>query len=217
MSAVSWGSFRLENLLGANDPYTLTPLQAGEHAVYCTNCRLGFHLSTVEFLRRENGGMCSSCNAVGRWQPVILPGGEGLPPVVDLPVVMPGSDEHVVRLDKIWDHVGQFVTFEGYVHQVHQSRSSGTWFVKFEQTRSPIEGFRLVIYNGYTRHWNDAGLNIHDYAGQTIRVRGLIRDDPNWGIQMLIDQPGVIAIVDKPESSEPRPEPPTQRIIWKTE
>ncbi len=231
---LNWGVFHPESLLGANDPYQLSPLLPGETIIYCENCNLGFHATTVEFLRAQNGGRCSACNVPNRWRTYTLPGGSAVktPEGVDTPAAA-GT---LVKLDRIWEHVGQFVTFEGYVHQVYQSRSSGTWFVKFEDTRSPLAGFRLVIYNGYTKAWTSEGLDIKTYEGATLRVRGLIRNDPAWGIQMLIDRPEVISIVDDgkhnpdPGSHSDNEDddddagfpldpdgdgPPSQRIIWK--
>jgi hypothetical protein len=238
-SLVDWGAFHPEDLLGANDPYTLDALAPGETVVYCENCRLGYHASTVDFLRRENGGRCTACNIPNRWRTFTLPG--SVPVTPETAVTTTETAGTLVKLDRIWEHVGQFVTFEGYVHRVYQSRSSGTWFVQFEDTRNPLESFRLVIYNRYTRVWTDAGLNIEDYAKRTIRVRGLIRNDPMWGIQILIDRPDVITFVDDgkpdgeddmdpvvldqflfdPQADDDIPDPdgsdgtPTQRIIWK--
>jgi hypothetical protein len=232
MSGVTWnsGEWAPEHLVGLNDPYTLTPLAPGERIEYCTNCHLGYHLATVAMLREGNRGACVGCMQPGRWRVFILPGGDGL--VTELPAVAPVASDTLVRLDKIWDYVGHIVTFEGFVHRVQQSRSSATWFVVFEPKRNPLEAFRLVIYNRYSKNWLDEGIDINSYSGKVIRVRGLIRVDPNYGIQMLINQPGVITIVDDEKrdavadsaapENPPDPYPPandqvTQRIIWKRE
>ncbi|MFM9108825.1 MAG: hypothetical protein ACKOWF_19240 [Chloroflexota bacterium] len=205
--AVSWRPFDPADFIGVNDPYTLTPLEAGEVVRYCDSCKLGYHASTIDFLLQANDGRCAHCNVPNRWITVELPGGKPEIPV-PVPAQAPSQpDGAAVTLAKIWDHVDQIVTFEGYVHTVFQSRSTGTWFVKFEQTRTPLEGFRLVIWSRYTSRWTDRGLDIRAYEGKTIRVRGLIRDDPNYGIQMLIDGPDAISV--------PTDAVPDQRIIWK--
>jgi len=196
----------------------------------CGRCCVGYHAETADFLRQANEGKCVSCQRSDRMAVVVLPGaGRAAGGPAETAAVAPAAGDRLVRLDKIWDHAGQIVTFEGFVHQVYQSRGSGTWFVKFEQTRIPTEGFRLVIFNSFTKRWTEQGLDIRDYAGQTIRVRGLIRVDPTWGIQMLIDRPDVIGVAgadtpgpQAPPAPEPEtpaaPEPPTgQRILWKTE
>ncbi|MGI9253067.1 MAG: hypothetical protein ACR2J8_04925 [Thermomicrobiales bacterium] len=225
-----WGAWAPEQLLGVNDPYQINPLMPGERIIYCDNCHLGYHRDTVELLRSATGGACIGCQMTGRWQEFTLPGGETNAAVVIAPAVAPGTDEALVRLDKIWEHVGQVVTFECYVHRVYQSRGSATWFVLFEPKANPLDAFRLVIYNRYRRAWTDQGLDIPDYAGKTIRVRGIIRNDPQWGMQMLIDRPEVVSIVGDGKAEAPvvapsgaagapasDPPTPVQRIIWKTE
>lgn len=228
MSGIVFGACTAAGLVGANDPYALTALAAGERVTMCGRCCVGYHAETADFLRQANEGKCVSCQRSDRMSVVVLPGTAAAVVPAETAAVAPAAGDRVVRLDKIWEHAGQIVTFEGYVHRVYQSRGTGTWFVKFERTPRPAEGFRLVIFNGFTKRWTAQGLDIRDYEGQTIRVRGLIRVDPVWGIQMLIDRPDVIGVVgeEKPAApepaapaAEPEPEPPPagRRILWKTE
>lgn len=206
MSGIAWGAPDPAVLVGASDPYTLTPLEAGERVTWCARCALGYHAETMAFLRQQNLGQCVGCGRSDKLAVVVLPG--AAPPGSVAPFAKPEpAVGPVVGLAKIREHVGQVVDFEGYVHQVYRARSTGNWFVKFERTRSPVEGFRLVIFNRYTANWDAAGVDPAGYADRVIRVHGLIQVHPTWGIQMLIDRPSLIAPVGAPE--------PRQRIIWK--
>lgn len=205
MSGISWGAFDPAHLVGASDPYTLSALLPGERITYCARCVLGYHAETMAFLRQQNHGQCVGCGRSDRLVAIVLPGAAatGKPPLA----VIGAGDVPLVTLEKIHEHVGQVVDFEGYVHQVYRARGTGNWFVKFEQTRSPVDGFRLVIFNRYTPNWTGVGIDPFAYEGQVIRVHGLIQVHREWGIQMLIDRPSLISFVEKAT--------PRQRIIWK--
>lgn len=208
MSGISWGAFDPAQLVGASDPYTLSPLLAGERVTFCARCVVGYHAETMAFLRQQNHGQCVGCGRSDRLAAVVLP---GLPSAGKHPpiAVVGAGDVPLVTLEKIHEHVGQVVDFEGYVHQVYRARGTGNWFVKFERTRSPVEGFRLVIFNRYTPNWTNVGIDPLAYEGQVIRVHGLIQVHPDWGIQMLIDRPSLISFAEKAT--------PRQRIIWKAD
>jgi hypothetical protein len=200
-----FGPFDAAALVGASDPLTLTPLQAGERIHACTRCRLGYHGDTFAFLRAENAGNCVGCRQADRLTVVLLPGAAALPMAPPVRPVAP-TPADIVTLSGIRDHIGQVVTFEGYVHKVHRSKQ-GTWFVKFEKTDKPFAGFKLVIFDRYTPHWEMALVDPMDYQGQVVRARGLVQDHPTWEMEIIVHHPALVAIVD--------PAKPRQRIIWK--
>jgi hypothetical protein len=200
-----FGPFDAAALVGVSDPLTLTPLQPGERIHACTRCRLGYHGETFDFLRAQNAGNCVGCRQADRLTIVLLPGATPLPLSPPLRPAPP-TPADVVTLAKIRDHIGQVVTFEGYVHKVHRSKL-GTYFVKFEQTDKPFAGFKLVIFDHYVPHWECATIDPMDYQGEVARVRGLVQDHPTWDLEIIVHRPEMISIVD--------PGKPRQRIIWK--
>jgi hypothetical protein len=202
---VGFGPFEAAALVGASDPLTLTPLLPGERVHACARCRLGYHGESFDFLRAQNAGQCVGCRQADRLLVLVLPG--TAPPSVAPPSrPAPPAPADVVTLARIRDHVGQVVTFEGYVHKVHRSKL-GTYFVKFEQTDKPFAGFKLVIFDRYVPHWEFAMVDPMDYQGEVARVRGLVQDHPTWDLEIIVHRPEMIAILD--------PAKPQQRIIWK--
>lgn len=200
MSGIRGFEFKPENLIGTSDPYSLVTLRAGERVVACTRCHVGYQLDTMRFLQQASMHQCLSCTQADKLMTIVLP----QPAVAVVPVVKPTptvpapplKSQPVVRLDAIRQHVGQIVDFQGHVHEVYRAVGSGTVFVKFEKTKSPVEGFRLVIFNSYLDAWRQAGIDWEAYAGHEVMVHGVIRDDPQWGIQMLIDRPELIKVVE---------------------
>lgn len=219
MSGIRGFEFKPENLIGTSDPYSLVTLRAGERIVACTRCQVGYQLDTMRFLQQASMHHCLSCTQADKLMTIVLP----QPAVAVAPVVKPTptvatpppKSQPVVRLEAIRQHVGQIVDFQGYVHEVYRAVGSGTVFVKFEKTKSPVEGFRLVIFNSYLDAWRQAGIDWEAYAGHEVMVHGVIRDDPQWGIQMLIDRPELIKVVDggahpaqlSAPPSQPHPQP----------
>ncbi|MFM8594084.1 MAG: hypothetical protein ACKOCK_06815 [Chloroflexota bacterium] len=208
MSKIRGFEFKPENLIGTSDPYSLATLQAGERVVACERCQVGYQLATMRFLYQAGLNDCLNCNQSDMLKTLDLPKPAGVvPPIVIAPTpqVPPVKTQPVVELADIEKHIGQIVDFRGYVHAVQRSQSSGTVFVKFEKTKSPVQGFRLVIFNSYLDAWRKAQIDWESYAGRHVLVHGVIRDDPNWGIQMLIDRPELIKVVegDAPPVSAP--------------
>ena len=195
-------AFNPANLVGAADPLTLTPLLPGERVHACTRCQSGYHAETFQFLRDQNHGNCVGCRQRDKLTVVVLPG--TLP--ARAPAAAAPAAGNAVTLDKVRDRIGEVVTFEGHVHLAHRSYR-GNWFVKFEQTKAPFEGFKLVIFENYARAWDEAGISPKVYEGQTVRVRGLVQEHPTWGLEILVNRPEMVEIVDP---AKPRP-----RILWK--
>lgn len=200
MSKIRGFEFKPENLIGTSDPYSLAILQAGERVIACKRCQVGYQLETMRFLHQASMHYCLNCEqddellTIELPQPVVAI----VPEVNPTPIVAspPLKSQPMVRLDAIKEHVGRIVDFQGYVHDVYRAAGSGTVFVKFEKTKSPVEGFRLVIFTSYLDAWRKAGIDWHAYVGNEVIVHGVISDDPQWGIQMLIDRPELIKVVE---------------------
>ncbi len=100
------------------------------------------------------------------------------------------------------------------MQRVHRTQA-GNYFVKFENTPRPFDGFKLVIYAEYAKQWfNLAGGSPYLYENKTIRVHGLIKNHQDWGLEIIVNSPDVIQIVD-PAAPDGEPSPVRRPIIFR--
>lgn len=205
---IEWGGSALsatpdlESLIGIEDAYEHTPLVAGERIAFCKHDRVAYHFSTWEFLRQQNHGRCCICGKSDSITLFTLPGqliekAYAFQPTI--PEVSIKSGEKIIGLKETSDYINLAVIVQDFVQEVYCTKSTGTYFVRFEKRRpsgAPFHGFKVVIFSGYERLWNEMGMSIRDYAGHTIRVRGVIQKHPDWGIEILVNSPRVIQIID---------------------
>jgi hypothetical protein len=176
-------------------------LLPGEKIAFCKHDKVAFHLATWDFLRQLNQGRCCICGQSNVINIYTLPGKlveQHFVPQPVTPALVNRPGEKVIRLNEIYDHINYAVTVQDYVHEVYQTKSTGTYFVRFEPRngKDPVyKGFKVVIFPKYERLWNEVGISIHDYARHTICVRGLIQVHPNWDIEILVNSPRVIQII----------------------
>ena len=204
---IDWGDqeqLDLSRLVGVEDAFEHTPLLAGESIAYCQYDRVAYHLSTWEFLKTVNNGRCCSCGKLGTITILSLP---GVPVPAPAPPALPGKLPKpaptwqglpVIGRKDVGQYVGRAVVVQDYVHEVYETRSTGAFFIRFDRRQPsdpPFKGFKVVIRPGYVRAWRDQGLAPKAYQGKTIRVRGIIHDDPDWDIEILVNSPLLIEVV----------------------
>lgn len=119
----------------------------------------------------------------------------------------------IVDFTKAAMHIGQVVTVEGFIHLVHRS-GRGTYFIKFEKTPRPFDGFKLVLFNQYVPVWTNAGIDPREYQQKRLRVRGLVQDHPEWGLEIIVNRPEMISIVDGKAAQSTSPSP--QKVDWRS-
>lgn len=191
----------LQPLIGLEDAFDHTPLEPGEKIAFCKKDKVAYHYSTWLFLRAHNQGRCCICGDSNVFEFHVLPGTPPAPKpqiVIARPQVMVLPGEKIIKLEQVPEHIGRLVIVEDFVHEVYKTKSTGTIFVRFEPRRfgePPFQGFKLVIFPDYQSAWERAGISIYDYAGKTIRVRGVVQEHPTWGIEILVNSPRVIEIV----------------------
>jgi hypothetical protein len=115
---------------------------------------------------------------------------------------MPG--EQVISLAQVPNFIGRMVIIQDFVHEVYQTKSTGTFFVRFEPRNHydpPFEGFKLVIFPDYQPNWNEVGISIWSYEKKYIRARGIVQAHGTWGIEILVNSPRVIEVVDGPKQN----------------
>lgn len=190
-----------EALVGVEDAFDHTPLQPGEQVAYCSRDKVAYHLNTWQFLLQQNRGNCCICGQSSSMQMIQLPG-VGQP---GHPVVVPthvGYGEPVISLQDVRDYVNRAVIVQAYVYEVYKTQNTGTIFVRFEprvQGEAPFTGFKLVIFPDYQAAWDREGVPLQSYRGRYIRVRGIVQVHATWGIEILVNSPWVIEVVDGPK------------------
>lgn len=174
----------------AHDPLDGTPLVPGSRIVLCTHCQTGYHPSSWTFLQAHNAGACVNCRQSSgmSWQVLGQPGQVAL-------VAGDRQADRVLGLSDLEGHANTVVIFEGRVlgHQV--SRATGTHFIKFHASRNPFDGFKLVVFSADTDRWEQAGHHFADWVGRHVRVRGLLRDHPAYGLEILPKSPEQISVL----------------------
>ncbi len=193
----------LATLIGIEDAFDHTVLREGEQIAFCLRDKVAYHLSTWQFLQDQNHGRCCVCGGTNVITLVRLPGTFVAQPVpigsLTVPSILrPG--EKPIGLKQIYNYVNRAAVVEDFVYGVHRSQK-GTYFVQFEPRRPGMrdfDGFKVVIRPRYVPAWRDARISVESYANQYICVRGVIQVHSFWGIEILVNSPHVIQIMDKP-------------------
>jgi hypothetical protein len=89
------------------------------------------------------------------------------------------------------DHAGMRARVHGLVERVGRSERSGTYFLNFGRSKSALTG---VIFSAQARAFEKKGIDPRTYEGRTLEIMGQIRDDPVYGLEIFIDDPGQIQI-----------------------
>lgn len=192
-------------LVGIEDAFEHTPLQPGERIAFCTRDKVGFHQTTWTFLEEQNFGRCCVCGNADYIISLVLPGiAAGLSPVPTMRQSEWLYGEKGIALKQVHEHIGRAVVVQDYVYEVYRSKNTGTFFVRFERREphdAPFNGFKVVIFPKYQTTWRETGIDPLDYKGHNVRVRGVIQNHPIWGLQILVNSPRVMQVVDELNSS----------------
>lgn len=192
------------------DPVTGTGFHGGELAWRCTNCQMFYHDQTYHFLRDQNSSRCVGCGQ-SRLESARVGAAEAVPIKPERPAsgfefesrygFRRGPRQQlifeppVVRLSEVAQYVGHVVYFQGKVVEVQKSKTTSTYCVKFQRGPWP-RVFKLVIFPNYLDNFTLGGQTIRDYERKTIRVRGLIQDHPEWGLEIIIYNENAIRVID---------------------
>lgn len=216
-ATISWGSggtSRLDDplhFIGQTDPLEGTSLTAGETITICTRCGVGYHLSSMSFVRSVASNRCVSCKTVGQFENLILVAGasatmvvtpaEESKPAADFVVAVNPVDADgrpIIQLHQVRDYIGEDVAFEGRILNVRLT-GGGAHFLYFERAARVLDGFRAVIRPRDLFFWEIEGvIPADDYPDQWVRIVGKIVDDPRWQLEMVIQRPEAITIINEP-------------------
>ncbi|MBN2379105.1 phospholipase D family protein [candidate division WOR-3 bacterium] len=98
----------------------------------------------------------------------------------------------VIDLDALTKHVDEEVRIRGKVMRVGYSERSNTYFLDFS---TDPEGFTVVIFSSVVEKFEGLGLKITDYEGAEVEVSGELIDHPEYGLEIILDEPSQVQIV----------------------
>ena len=96
-----------------------------------------------------------------------------------------------IPVSEVAKYVDKTVTVEGKVLKVGQSTRSNTYFLNFTQQRN---GFTVVIFAKTVSKFETAKLNIKSFEGKTVQVTGKIQNPPQYGLEIILNDPSEIKI-----------------------
>ena len=130
----------------------------------------------------------------GRWTGP-LPCAERLPGVSasatdssargDLPVV------DVMEVERLQELAGVMARVRGRVHRVGHSSKSNTYFLDFGPSRS---AFTAVIFSSAADAFLRENAHPNQFQGQEVELTGRIKDDPKYGLEMILEGPAQIKV-----------------------
>ena len=98
----------------------------------------------------------------------------------DLPVV------DVVEVERLRELAGTRARVRGRVFRVGHSSRSNTYFLDFGPSRS---AFTAVIFSSAVDSFLREDAHPDRFQGQEVELTGTIRDDPKYGLQMILEGP----------------------------
>jgi hypothetical protein len=120
-------------------------------------------------------------------------------PVVYSPLAPPpaGSPEvHRVRagdVAAIKELAGKRAIVRGRVYRVGHSAKSDTYFLNFGPARSAFTG---VIFASALEQFQKRKIDPKSYDGKDVELSGEIRDHPQYGLEMILEDPSQIRVLD---------------------
>ena len=135
-------------------------------------------------------------NAYQRWRPASKPpAGQSAPTAPAANAVMPAAEPEVVEareVDKIRTFAGGQARIRGRVFRVGKSSRSNTYFINFGPSRA---SFTAVIFPSSVAQFEQNQLAPKSFEGKEIEVTGEIKDHPQYGLEMILEDPAQVKII----------------------
>ena len=109
------------------------------------------------------------------------------PTAVELPL-MQARD-----VDRIRGLTGNRARIRGRVFRVGHSAKSNTYFLNFGPSREALTG---VIFASAVESFDKKKLAPKSYEGKEIEIDGVVRDHPQYGLEVILEDPAQIRIID---------------------
>jgi len=109
------------------------------------------------------------------------------PKAVELPLI-PARD-----VDRIRGLSGNRARIRGRVFRVGHSTKSNTYFLNFGPSREALTG---VIFASAVESFDKKKLAPKGYEGKEVEIEGVVRDHPQYGLEIILEDPAQIRIVN---------------------
>lgn len=96
-------------------------------------------------------------------------------------------------VEKIKGLAGKQARVRGRVYRVGHSDKSNTYFLNFGPSRS---SFTAVIFASSLELFERKKLHPGNYEGKEVELIGEIRDHPQYGLEMILEEPLQIKVLD---------------------
>lgn len=109
----------------------------------------------------------------------------------DAPAPEPAAIE-AREVDKIKALAGAQAKVRGRVYRVGKSSKSSTYFINFGPSRA---AFTVVIFASAAERFEQNKLAPKTFEGKEIEVTGEVKDDPRYGLEMILEDPAQVKIL----------------------
>jgi hypothetical protein len=109
----------------------------------------------------------------------------------DAPAPEPAAVE-AREVDKIKALAGAQAKVRGRVYRVGKSSKSNTYFINFGPSRA---AFTAVIFASAVERFEQSKLAPKSFEGKEIEVTGEVKDDPRYGLEMILEDPAQVKIL----------------------
>ncbi len=97
------------------------------------------------------------------------------------------------EVEKIRARAGNQARVRGRVYRVGHSAKSNTYFLNFGPSRS---SFTAVIFASALESFEKQKIRPATFEGKEIELTGEIKDHPKYGVEMILEDPSQIKILD---------------------
>jgi len=109
------------------------------------------------------------------------------PRSAEIPLVRAGD------VAKIKELAGSQARVRGRIYRVGHSAKSDTYFLNFGPARS---AFTAVIFSSALELFERRKIHPQQYEGKEVELSGEIRDHPQYGLEMILEDPSQIKVLD---------------------
>ena len=96
-------------------------------------------------------------------------------------------------VDRIRGLTGNRARIRGRVFRVGHSAKSNTYFLNFGPSREALTG---VIFASAVESFDKRKLAPKGYEGKEVEIDGVVRDHPQYGLEVILEDPAQIRIID---------------------
>jgi hypothetical protein len=119
--------------------------------------------------------------------PVIFSPLTSAPEAVELPLMQARDVERIRGL------TGNRARIRGRVFRVGHSAKSNTYFLNFGPSREALTG---VIFASAAESFDKRKLAPKGYEGKEVEIEGVVRDHPQYGLEVILEDPAQIRIIN---------------------